>query len=57
LRFFAATSSAAIKIKVEQETLKPGNNAGGVVPKPERQNQKFSWLHGFLLNPVLSGCG
>jgi hypothetical protein len=25
--------------------------------EPESQNQKFSWLHGFLLNPALSGLG
>src|SRR5688500_17924149 len=31
-------------------------NSGSVIPKPERQKQKFSWLHG-LLNPALPGSG
>jgi hypothetical protein len=32
-------------------------NSGSVIPKPERQNQKFCWLRGFLLNPALSASG
>src|SRR5688572_1005073 len=50
--------SLTTEIKFEQETLKPGNNAGRMIPKPACQkNQQFSWLHGFLLNPIMSGWG